>query len=518
MNARIRTIALGVAMGAVISLTVALTMAPFTPLDATRIRALVALAALAVWRAWARDVRKKLFAGAALAMIAASAYHGFENPLGKVHTHDVFHYYMGSKYAPELGYTGLYDATLAAEVELDGWAVSEHRVRDLATDALVTEKDALAKHAERSFEPARWKSFVHDVQLFRAQMGPDAWDHVYVDHGYNPPPTWTLIGRVFASLGEPTHGFLAFLASFDLVLFVLIFGAIAWGFRLEVACVALIFFGAQYPASATWLEGNFLRLDWLACIVIGICCLGRRRWATAGALLGAAAALRLFPAALFFGPIVVVIARRSVTRSQTRFFAGAAGAVVGLVLLSVATLGPKPTREFVTHIQVHASVPGANHMGVPTLLMFDPSGKQEASIDTTSVDPVAGWRHAREERYRSLRPVHLVLLALAAAAVAWCTRKRSAMWLTVVLSVPLIFVATQLACYYAAVLVALVPAARVVPRLAGWILGLGALTSILGTMPAFSEVVTNEYATQSVLALALGAATLACAWPRRSSR
>lgn len=506
----------GLLLGALLVLAIAWTLTPLTPLDAIRLRVLVALGGFVVW---ALVPRQRSFGLAAFAVLAVGAYHGFENPIGKVHAHDVFHYYMGAKYAPELGYTGLYAATLAAETERGGPARASHRIRDLETDALIPGTEAIASHPEQRFSAERWRSFVDDVELFHEQMSPEGWQQLYVDHGYNPPPTWTLIGKTLASIHAPTHGYLAFLASFDLLLSIAIFVAMGWAFGTEVALVAVIFFGCQYPASAAWLEGNFLRLDWLACIVIGIGCLAKRRWAVAGALLGAAAALRLFPALLLFGPVIVAIVRRRwSSRPYKRFFAGAAGAAIGLALLSTIALGPSLTREFVTHIRVHASVPGANHVGVPSLLMFDPSGAQEATIDPTAVDPVAEWRHAREDRYHALRPLHFALFCAAAAAIAWSVRKRASLWLAVVMSVPLVFVAAQLACYYAAVLVACVSAVRVVPRLTRWLLGLAALGSLLGTMPAFSEVVTHEYATQSVVVLAMGAATIAWGWPRCQRR
>ena len=48
-----------------------------------------------------------------------------------VHHWEQFHYFLGSKYFPEVGYDGIYVASLAAERELDlGHGVQSH-MRDL---------------------------------------------------------------------------------------------------------------------------------------------------------------------------------------------------------------------------------------------------------------------------------------------------------------------------------------------------------------------------------------------------
>ena len=45
-----------------------------------------------------------------------------------IHWHETFHYFMGAKYLPELGYTRIYEATWAAGRELGAFAPI-HQVR-----------------------------------------------------------------------------------------------------------------------------------------------------------------------------------------------------------------------------------------------------------------------------------------------------------------------------------------------------------------------------------------------------
>src|SRR5689334_5822025 len=50
-----------------------------------------------------------------------------------IHYHEMYHYYLGAKYAPELGFTRLYECTVVAEDEFAhlGPALERVPVRDL---------------------------------------------------------------------------------------------------------------------------------------------------------------------------------------------------------------------------------------------------------------------------------------------------------------------------------------------------------------------------------------------------
>src|SRR5262245_22709325 len=62
---------------------------------------------------------------------------------GFVHHHELFHYYMGAKYFPELRYDGLYECVALVDRE-DGVAFADERpLRDLRTDRLLPAAEAL---------------------------------------------------------------------------------------------------------------------------------------------------------------------------------------------------------------------------------------------------------------------------------------------------------------------------------------------------------------------------------------
>ena len=142
---------------------------------------------------------------------------------------DVYHYYMGGKYAPELGHTRLYDCYLAAEVE-DGFSAHQRRrpkTRDLATDDLVSTARRLAESSDRCkphFSAERWEAWKQDHTFFRTHMRPFRWVAMLVDHGFNGSPAWLILGRALASLGPISAVSFSLLISADTLLFILMCG------------------------------------------------------------------------------------------------------------------------------------------------------------------------------------------------------------------------------------------------------------------------------------------------------
>src|SRR5439155_1595196 len=74
-----------------------------------------------------------------------------------IHWWDAYHYFMGAKYLPELGYSRLYEATWLAGREMGAFA-GIRVVRDLGTYVPrdVATIDAAAVRAR--FSPARWQA------------------------------------------------------------------------------------------------------------------------------------------------------------------------------------------------------------------------------------------------------------------------------------------------------------------------------------------------------------------------
>jgi hypothetical protein len=81
-----------------------------------------------------------------------------------VHNWDQYHYLVGSKYFPELGYDGLYVASIEARQE--GQSIEPpSRVRDLRTQIIVPYA-SLQTHRQQvraRFDPLRWEEFLRPL-------------------------------------------------------------------------------------------------------------------------------------------------------------------------------------------------------------------------------------------------------------------------------------------------------------------------------------------------------------------
>jgi hypothetical protein len=320
----------------------------------------------------ARRLRLALLA--AVAATAWGSYYYFYQ-YGRLHLEDTFHYYVGSKYFPELGYYGLYDCTLRALDEARRVGPDAlRRVRDLDSMRLESPEAARARGpaCQARFSPERWNAFAADVVWFHARTGPLRWRHVMEDHGYHPSPIWTLFGRPLASW-LPVDARARLLASIDhgLVLAALLGVGLAFGF--EAACLAAIVWGTGFHWRYGWIGDAFLRQLWFATAIGGLCLLRRRRPAGAAALLATASLLRVFPAVFPLGFVLHALRAswrtRAVPAGALRFVAGGAFATAVLVAASVpvAGRGVAVFPEFAAKISRFADHPAQNKVGLGVL-------------------------------------------------------------------------------------------------------------------------------------------------------
>src|SRR5258706_4150088 len=121
------------------------------------------------------------------------------------------------------------------------------------------------------------------------------------DHGYNPPPVWTVMGHFWSSLHPATDEYIRFLAYFDLCFLAGMFAAIYWAFGWRVFAVAAIFWGCQLPAEYFWTGGAFMRQDWLSWLVLSACLVRKPFYALAGAAFAYSTLFRVFPGGLLVG-------------------------------------------------------------------------------------------------------------------------------------------------------------------------------------------------------------------------
>ena len=253
---------------------------------------------------------------------------------------DFYHYYVGTKYARELGYTNLYGATLAADRE-GGLRYHNPRneMRDLGTAQLcdVGEVAAQAARFRGRFSDERWREFVADITWFKMQLPAHRWSLILADHGYNGTPAWSfVVGGLFTrqlSVRDPIGRWI--MLALDPLLLLAATAAVAWAFGRRTALIMVIFIGTHYLLSWGHLKGALLRTDFAMASVLAVCLVKQRYYKIAGVLLGWAVLSRIFPALLLVGPTVLLLWRLARSHSLDRQLLGLLGACAATVTLVV---------------------------------------------------------------------------------------------------------------------------------------------------------------------------------------
>jgi hypothetical protein len=451
-----------------------------------------------------------------LAFAAFAAYFHFGDlPFkGFFHRWETFHYYLGAKYSPELGYQNLYRCVAIADAETGAHAsVARRKMRDLATDALVPAALALERPETCTvrFNAARWSEFRHDVVWFREAAADETWwEEMQQDHGYNAPPAFTLLARPLTELAPLGGASIFALASLDLFLMTGMVLLLGWAFGRRIAALGIVFWGTQAASEFFWTGGAFLRQDWLFFGVLSLCLLRKNHSTWAGAALAMAAALRVFPLLFFAGPLVVVAAawlrRSAISRSYQRFLLGGALAFCLIAGTSAAVTGPANARDFMTRVELRASSHVTNHMGLRTLFSASSAGRLEHTADERLLDPTAPWVAARSERLSSLFPAYVVAVgALAALWVLAVARVRT-LWIAVALGAALVPLVAEPASYYYSFVLLAVPLARILRSLEVALVGLAGAGQIIAIR---FEWLDDRFVGLSVLYVAFALALIA---------
>lgn len=424
----------------------------------------------------------KRFVGLMLAAVAILCYfNGFKYTYPPYwHHSDLFHYYMGAKYFPELRYDGLYTCTAVAQDQLGtvAWKHEgtgqrfrldmsgevrrpEKRIRNLGGDNLLVPVADALDHPESCtsrFSPGRWDAFKADVTFFRIVADKAYWEGMQQDHGYNPPPAWTVLGSFFANLRPASARYMQFLASLDLVYLAGAFAMVWWAFGWRVFAVAVIFWGCQAAAPASWTAGAFLRQDWFFYLVASACFARKRCFKLAGASIVYAGLLRVFPILIVLGWLTVagafVIRRGRLARAHRNVLVGGMLAAAVIVPVSLYVAGSGSYREFYGHtLRIHDRTPLTNHMGLPVVIAHEfggagGSGRMEYTVDEKLADPFEVWKRMRNERYDRYTWLGIAIIAISGGFFIWVVRRIRVLWVAGCLGQVFIVLGAQLTSYY----------------------------------------------------------------------
>ena len=376
----------------------------------------------------ARRKRTILIALGIVALFAVASHYRFgqfRHGGSFVHHHEFYHYYMGSKYFPELGYDGLYAATHRALLDNDSaMAGPISVVKNLQTYRLESAAISLqrADRVQGLFSDARWREFKRDVAFFQGRIPPREWQSLLVDHGYNATPFWNLVGSLFSARLPLSGGTLGLLAALDVVLIGGMLVAVGWAFGPKTALLFTIFFFANFFATFDFTGGGFLRQLWLASLV-GCVCFFHKRWMIpAGICLAVAVLDRAFPAVFLLLPAVWSVREswrlRSLRHSYTRVLAAFALAVVllgGLTL--VRTGGATSWTNWYNNIRAHNQSFFINQIALRNLFIVNP-----ATTGAVAAWDEAQWQREREDldahTRNTLRALRIVLCVLLVVLLA----------------------------------------------------------------------------------------------------
>lgn len=296
--------------------------------------------------------------------------------------YEFYHYYIGTKYADELGYTHMYAASIVAESELREKKHRARRVRDLASGRHI-DADRVRADAERYrslFEPERWTEFKKDIGFFMGRVSRGQWHKQLMDKGYNASPVWTMVSGTLANL-VPTDSKVGMqtLALLDVLLLLGTLGLVAWAFGPRPALLVLLMLTTHYVTSHTHQKAAFLRTDWVCCLVASICFLKKGWFKTAGALTAYAFLARLFPAVFVFGIgaklLHVVWSERRVDHRYFSYCLSFAAVVAALVTVSAAVTSPGYWLEFIEKIRFHNDSITAWRIGFKYVFMMTWDGR-----------------------------------------------------------------------------------------------------------------------------------------------
>jgi hypothetical protein len=483
--------------------------------------------------------RWKKFVGIALGVVAISLYfHAFKFGYPKYwHRWDQYHYYMGAKYFPEIGYDGLYKCSAIAQHQLGVVTYEEpvdedekakqargyvsriltsaglnkietpmrsrridmkaeleakgKTIRNLSGDNLLMPVKELIenpKQCEDRFSPERWSAYKEDVKFFRIVSDKKYWEDMQRDHGYNPPPVWTLAGHLLSNLSPATVGFMQGLAMIDVAYLFGVFVALYWGFGWRVAAVGAIFWGTQSSAPFYWTGGAFLRQDWLFFIVMAAALARKRYFELAGAAMVYAGLLRIFPGLAVIGWLVVcgayVWRHKKFRKDHVRTIIGGCVAAAILIGASLAVVGKDSYQKFFEHtIRVHDQTPLTNHMGLRVLVGHNvgtgkESGRMKYTKDVSLVDPFERWKAMRLERYDKLKPVAYTIILASLAFFIYVVRRVKSLWIAQCLGQIWIILLSQLTCYYYSFMILTAPLTKAKRSIEPWLFGLAGVSQV----------------------------------------
>ncbi|MFT4627594.1 MAG: hypothetical protein ACI8PZ_006280 [Myxococcota bacterium] len=412
----------------VLMAVVVLTMAPESRDDSHWWRMVLAgvgivLVAVRVLAAQAAPMALRVVRAVLLAAVVfgANNYYQFDRSVftGIGDVTDTTYYYLNSKYLAELDYFGLYPAMLLADLEhKKRHAPTIKTYRDLR-DYELKSIDVALEHGreirDTRFTPERWAQFTSDSDWFMRRLSNvAARTNFFVDHGYNPPPTWTLVGGTLAEL-TPVRK-VHWITQIDTLLVGVMLIGVAWAFGWEVMLWSALFYVVTFSGRWPILGQSITRFDWLVMLVLSVCFWKKGRPGAAGAAMAYAALNRIFPAiffaAWFFTLVRDVWRERRIPEEHVRFMGGAAAVSVVMLGASLALYGPATFQTSAKNLWMHNQTYSSHRVGLGDVLVYKGETTRKQINANGGIAPKEKTIRRMQPLLRGIGLLTLVLLAV----------------------------------------------------------------------------------------------------------
>jgi hypothetical protein len=358
------------------------------------------------------------------------------------HWHEIYHYYLGAKYYPELGHYGLYEAVLLADNQSYNPKITISHMRDLshATQA-ITIKEGLERADNKwrpRFSDERWIEFYNDVAYLKSISNPSWFNLGMFDAGFNAPPTWNVIGYPLANFipitkaeewvnYAPTWDQAEFLPLIDVLLILIGAGAIFWAFGYMGLILFVVIFGTSYISGVGWTMGSFLRHMWFFGLVMGICMLAKKKYTAAGCFLAFATCMRIFPAVFLFAAFLALAIQYAQQKKKDpkpliQFFIGAASVGLGLLLISIIAFGFDAWKEFIENIGIHKDLYFVWHIGYKRIIVWEDWVPGQNFWWHEGLERFRGWNARLQSNWDLQKAFQIPLTLFILTAAGWAMR------------------------------------------------------------------------------------------------
>jgi hypothetical protein len=302
---------------------------------------------------------KRTAAATLVVLILTSAFaHMYGRKLRRgnfVQSWDAYHYALGPKYFPELGYFEQYDCTAHAMTTRQ---LSDRRtIRELRTYGNKKVADARLEDCKSRFTPERWEEFEADIQLWIKINSPNYVARMMGDFGYNGPPFHAAVYHVWLNSFEFDPSTVNMAATVDGLGVILMIGIVCWAFGWKVGLVFALLFFTEFADRGKAIGAAYARYPWFVCLGIALAALRKQAHAIAGGFFVLAAMFSVFPVLFSVGVFarhaMETVRTRALSRAFKRFVGGCVATTVLCGVVAAPIAGVDEYREFFDDMALH---------------------------------------------------------------------------------------------------------------------------------------------------------------------